>query len=158
MSKTKELSISSTLWVDAVEVVELKNVALDKIKLQNNKYVAKYGFKDYVIEYNGGGFWLSISDLKGHFRIINGAGYLDLLFKSDKQEALYDKVWQKNIIDIGHSKGEVKDSKTIMLYSGDLPVDREFFINIVTIVVKSVVEWKNVFYPQISLNYCSYDV
>ena len=46
MNKTKELSIDSTLWVDAVEVVELKNLVLDKIKVQDGKYDAKYRFKD----------------------------------------------------------------------------------------------------------------
>ena len=100
MSKTEELSISSTLWVDAVEVVDLKNVVLYKIKMQDSEYDTKYGFKDYVIEYNGGGVWLTISDLKGYFRIINGVGYLGLLF-SDKQGVMYDKIWQKFVIDAG---------------------------------------------------------
>ena len=56
MSKTKELSISNTLWVDALGVVELKNVVLDELTVQEGEYDAEYGFKDYVIEYNGGGF------------------------------------------------------------------------------------------------------
>ena len=51
MSKTNELSIDSTLWVDAVEVAELKNLVLDKINIVNIEYDVKYGFKDYVIEY-----------------------------------------------------------------------------------------------------------
>ena len=158
MSKTKELSIQSTQWVEAVEVVELKNVALDKLNVQDCEYDAKYKLKDYVIEYNGGGFWLTISDLKGYFRIINGVGYLDLLFRSDEQGSMNDKIWQTVLNSIGCSDGLVKDSKTIRLYSDELPIDREFFITKLTIVVKSVIEWRNAFYPQISLNYCSYDV
>ena len=35
MSKTKEISIDSTLRKDAVEVVELKNLVLDKINIVN---------------------------------------------------------------------------------------------------------------------------
>ena len=70
MSRTKELSIDSTLWVDAVEVAELKNLVLDKIKVVNIEYDVKHGFKDYVIKYNGGGFWLTISELRGYFKII----------------------------------------------------------------------------------------
>ena len=31
MSKTKELSIDNSLWKDAVEVIELKNLVLDKM-------------------------------------------------------------------------------------------------------------------------------
>ena len=89
---------------------------------------------------------------------MNGVSYLDLLFGSDEQGVMYDKVWQKILSGIGRSDGLIRDSKTITLYSDELPVDLEFLINKLTIVVKSVVEWRNVFYPQISLNYCPYDV
>ena len=75
MNKTKELSIDTTLWVDAAEVAELKNLVLDKINKVNIEYDVKYGFKDYVIEYNRGGFWLTISELKGNFKIVDGVGY-----------------------------------------------------------------------------------
>ena len=60
MSKTKELSIDNSLWVDAVEVVDLKNLVLGKINIVNIEYDVKYGFKDYVIEYNKGDFWLTL--------------------------------------------------------------------------------------------------
>ena len=77
---------------------------------------------------------------------------------SDNQEVIYDKIWEKVVDDAGRRDAFAKDTKTFILYSDDLPVDREFLINKITIVIKSAVEWKNVFYPQISLNYCSYDV
>ena len=157
MSKTKELSIDSTLWVDAVKVVELKNLVLDKINIVNIEYDVKYGFKDYVIEYNGGSFWLTISKLKGYFKVIDGVGYLELLL-SDEQEVMYDKLWKKVADDAGRSDAFFKETKKFVLYDDDLPIDREFMINKITIVIKSVVEWKSVFYSQISLNYCSYDV
>ena len=78
MGKTKELSIRSTLWIKAVKVIDLGYVVLDKLNVQDGEYDVKYDLKDYVIKYNGGGFWLTISDLKGYFRIINGVSYLDL--------------------------------------------------------------------------------
>ena len=140
MSKTKELSINSTLWVDAVKVVDLKNLVLDKIKIVNIEYDVKYGFKDYVIEYNGGGFWLTISELKGYFKIIDGVGYLELLL-SNEQEVMYDKLWKKVTDDAGRRDAFVKDTKKFILYSDDLPIDREFMINKITIVIKSTVEW-----------------
>ena len=130
---------------------------LDKIKVVNIEYDVKYGFKDYVIEYNGGGFWLTISELKGYFKIIDGVGYLELLL-SDEQEVMYDHLWKKVVDDAGRSNAFFKDTKKFVLYDDDLPKDREFMINKIIIVTKSVVEWKGVFYPQISLNYCSYDV
>ena len=87
MSKTKELSTDSTLWVDAVEVAELKNLVLDKINIVNIEHDVKYGFQDYVIEYNGGSFWLTIGELKVYFKIIDSVGYLELLL-SDEQEVM----------------------------------------------------------------------
>ena len=157
MNKTRELSIDSSLWKDTVEVVELKNLVLDKINIVNIEFDVKYGFKDYVIEYNGGGFWLNISKLKGYFKIIDGVGYLELLL-SDQQEAMYDEVWKTIANDAGRSNAFVKDTKKFIVYNDDLPIDREFVINKINIVIKSIVEWKGVFYPQISLNYCSYEV
>ena len=157
MSKTKELSIASTLWKDPVEIIELKKLVLDKINIVNIEYDVKYGFKDYVIEYNKGDFWLSISELKGYFKIIDGVGYLELLL-SNQQEAMYDKVWKTITNDAGRKNILVKDVNKFIVYDNDLPIDREFVINKITIVIKSIVEWKGVFYPQISLNYCSYEV
>ena len=70
---------------------------------------------------------------------------------------MYDKVWKKIVHAIGRS-GLVKDKKEVRLHSNDLSVNRDFSINKLIVVVKSAVEWSGVFYPQISLNYCSYDV
>ena len=112
MSKTKELSIDSSLWKDAVEVLELKNLVLGKINIVNIKYDVKYEFKDYVIEYNGSGFWLTINELKGYYKIIDGAGYLELLL-SDQQEAMYDEVWKCIANDAGRSNAFFKDTKKI---------------------------------------------
>ena len=151
MSKTKELSIDSTLWVDALKIV------LSKLNVKSGEYDDKYDLADYAVEYNGGAFWLAISGLKGYFSFNNGSGYLELLFQSTEQETMYDKVWKKIVHAIGHSD-LVKDNKKVRLHSNDLPVNREFLINKLIIVVKSVVEWSGAFYLQISLNYCSYDV
>ena len=100
---------------------------------------------------------VNFSELKGYYKIINGVGYLELLL-SDQQEAMYDEVWKTIANDAGRSNLIVKDTKKFIVYEDELPINREFVINKITIVIKSVVEWKNVFYPQISLNYCSYDV
>ena len=149
MSKTKELSIDSTLWVDALKSVDLKDVVLSKLNVKSGEYDVKYDLTDYVIEYNGGGFWLAISYLKGYFSFNNGTGYLELLFESNEQETMYDKVWKRIVHAIGRS-GLVKDNKKVRLHSNHLPVNREFLINKLIIVVKSVVEWSGAFYPQIS--------
>ena len=50
MSKTKELSIDSTLWVDALEIVDLKDVVLSKLNKKSGEYDDKYDLTDYVME------------------------------------------------------------------------------------------------------------
>ena len=145
MTKTKEISIDSTLWTDPVEIIGLKNLVLDKINIVNIEHDVKYGFKDYSIEYNKSGFWLTVSELKGYLKINDGVGYLELLL-SDQQEAMYNEVWKTVTNDAGRKNILVKDAKKFIVYDDDLPIDREFVINKITIVIKSIVEWKGVFY------------
>ena len=95
--------------------------------------------------------------MKGYFSFNNGTGYLELLFGSNEQETMYDKVWEKIVHAIGRS-GLVKGNKKVRLHSNDLPVDCKFLINKLIIVVKSVVEWSGAFYPQRMLEYDRIDV
>ena len=126
MSKTKELNIDGNLWKKPNEIVELTNLELEKIKIvdiENN------------IEYNNGGFWLSINNLKGHFKKNNKIGYLKLLF-SELQEKMYNKIWESignnlQSNDIVHTYG-----KEFAVYDNSLPNDQEFTINKIIIVIK----------------------
>ena len=143
------------MWKDATELVNLRDFISSKLTIRT-QYNAKYDLTDYYVEYNGGGFWLVIDDLKGYFDFSNGVSYLNLLFKNEEQKTQYDRLWEE-IVSISGSGGLRKDSAKIRLNSDELPLGREFKINTVTIVVTMVVEKENKFYPQISLNYCSYD-
>ena len=73
----------------------------------------------------------------------------------------YNQVWKeilKLITGVGE-KNELKSDTEIKLFSiNDLPVGYVFKMHSITIVVRSVVEKDNKFYPQISLNHCSYEV
>ena len=143
------------MWKDATELVNLRDFISSKLTIKT-QYNAKYDLADYYIEFNGGGFWLVIDDLKGYYDFSNGVSYLNLLFKSEEQKTQCDRL-RKEIVSISGSSGLIKDSTKIRLNSDDLPLGHEFKINTVTIVVTMVVEKDNKFYPQISLNYCSYD-
>ena len=143
MSKARKLRVHSSLSVDPVEIVNVRDVVLSKLSVRG-EYDAKYDLTDYVVEYDGGGFWLVIDDLKGYFDFSDGVGFLKLLFKRKEQETLYDQVW-KQIVSVTASSGMIKDSAKIRLNSDDLPVGRKFKINTVTVVVKMVVEINNRF-------------
>ena len=141
----KKLTIHSTLWAKPIEIVELDDVILNKLSVKS-KYILKYDLIDYTIKYDGGGFWLYIDDLEGYFHFNNGIGYLEITFKDAEQERLYD------------NGGITKDIKKIRLNGDELPLGHKFKINNITIVIKAIVKKDDAYYPQISLNNCTYEV
>ena len=155
-NKTKELTINSTLWDKPTEIVSLENVVYDKISLITEHNI-KYELKDHYLKYNTGGFWLSINQPKGYFSIKDGIGYLKLLFNNEEKNSSYFKLLEKiiKLANLSTTNSLIKDGDKIRLNYDELPVEKEFKINAITIVLKSIVEKNDIFYPQISLNYCS---
>ena len=157
MSEIKKLNIHSMLWEDPIEIVRINGVVLNKLNVKG-KYVPKYDLTDYAIKYDGGGFWLYIDDLEGYFKFDNGIEFLQVIFKDAEQERLYDRICDQ-IIDNTDNNKTIKDIKKIRLNSDYLPLGLKFEIKNTTIVIKAVVKKKNdVYYPQISLNNCTYKV
>ena len=156
MSEIKKMSIHSTLWKDPIEIAGINDVVLNKLNVKG-KYFLKYDLIDYAIRYDGGGFWLYIDDLEGHFEFDNGIGFLQIIFKDAGQERLYDRIWDHIIDNIDNNK-TIKDIKKIRLNSDELPLGLIFEIKNITIVIKAVVKKNDVYYPQISLNNCTYKV
>ena len=96
VSEIKELSIDSTLWEKPTEIVLLDDINLNKLSTKG-KYISKHDLIDYIVRYDGGGFWLNINDLEGYFDFDNNIGFLELIFKNERQEVLYDKIWDRVI-------------------------------------------------------------
>ena len=151
----KKLSIDSTLWAKPTEIVLLDDIDLNKLSTKG-KYISKYDLIDYTIKYYGGGFCLPINDIEGYFDFSNNIGFLEIIFKDESQESLHNKIWDK-IINNEDDK-TIKDSKKIKLNSDDLPSGNIFKINTITIVIKVIIKKGDKYYPQISLNNCTYKV
>ena len=96
----------------------LDDIDLNKLSTKG-KYISKYDLIDYTIKYDGGGFWLSINGIEGYFDFNNNIGFLEIIFKDESQESLYNKIWYK-IVNNEDDK-TIKDSKKIKLNSDDLP-------------------------------------
>ena len=149
---SKNVTIDSTLWKKSTGIVDLENVDLDKLKIVG---------ADNDIEYKDGGFWLSFTDLKGFFKWRGKTGYLEL-FLNKKSEKLYDAVWDKLSdllgIDIDSEISSIvrKYGKEFIVYDNAFPFNSFLLIDKITIVIKSLFKHKNLFYPQISLHFCSY--
>ena len=110
----------------------------------------------YTIKYDWGGFWWTINDIERYFDFNNNIGFLEIIFKDECQEILYNKTWYR-IINNEDNK-TIKDSKKIRLNSDDLPSGNKFKINTITIVIKAIIKKDDKCYPQISLKNCTYKV
>ena len=149
----RNITIHSTLWKKSTSIVDLENIDLDKLKIVG---------AENDIEYKNEGFWLSLSNLKGFFKWRGKTGHLEL-FLNKKSEKLYDAVWDKLSdllsIDTDSEIGNIvrKYGKEFIVYDNGLPFDSFLLIDKITIVIKSLYKHNNLFYPQISLHYCSYE-
>ena len=160
MSENRELKIDSTLWATPTKLVNLLDFIPNKLSVQTQSN-AKSSINVHYVEYDNGGFYLVIDNLKGYFDFSNNTGYLNMLFVNNDQQMRYNQVWKEilKLLNGVNEKSELKPDTEIRLFSiDDLPVAYVFKIHSMTIVVRSVVEKDNKFYPQISLNHCSYEV
>ena len=158
MNKIKELRIDGTLWAAPSKLVNLLEFNPDKIsiKTENN---TNNDIKVHYVRYEHGGFYLVIDDIEGYFYFSHNLGHLNLLFDDDNnKQNKYYQVWIEILktINGGHSK--IRSCKEIRLFNNELPIGYVFKINSITIAIESLIEKNNIFYPEIALNHCSYEI
>ena len=69
------------------------------------------------------------------------------------------ELWKESLKIIKGSHDELKSSEKIRLFATyDLPIERVFKTHSMTIVIRSLIEKDNKFYPEVSLNHCSYEI
>ena len=81
---------------------------------------------------------MSINNLKGYFNFKDGLVYLRLLFNDEEQKSNYFNIFKKII-----TNGIIKDIDKIRLNYDELPSGKEFKINTLIIVLKSIIEKNN---------------
>ena len=142
MDKVKELKIDSTLWATPSKLVNLLDFKPDKISIKTESNTK--------------------NDIKVHedyFDFSNNVGSLNLLFVDNNKQNKYYQVWKEILKIINGGYDELKSSKEIRLFAiDDLPIGYAFKIHPVTTVIRSLIEKDNKFYPEISLNHCSYEI
>ena len=68
-------------------------------------------------------------------------------------------MWKEILKTVNGGHGELKSSKEIKLFAiYDLPIGHVLKIHSMAIVIKSLIEKDNKFFPEISLNHCSYEI
>ena len=157
MDKVRELKIDSTLWATPSKLVNLIDFKPGKINIKTESNT-KNDIKVHKVRYEYGGFCLIIDNLEGYFDFSNNVGSLNMLFVDNDQKNKYYRVWKEILKIINGDHGELKSCKEIMLFYDDLPIGHVFKIHSMTIVIKSLIEKDNKFYPEISLNHCSFEI
>ena len=94
MSKKRELKIDSTLWATPTKLVNLLDFIPNKLSAQT-KSDAKNNINVCYVEYDNGGFYLVIDNLKGYFDFNNNSSYLKMLFVNNDQQMRYNEVWKE---------------------------------------------------------------
>ena len=158
MDNVKELKIDSALWATPSKLVNLLDFKPDKISVKTESNT-KNDIKIHHVKYEDGGFYLIIDNLEGYFDFSNNFGCLSMLFVDNDLQNKYYQVWKEILKIINGGHGELKSSKEIRLFAiDDLPIGHVFKIHSMTIVIRSLIEKDNKFYPEISLNHCSYEI
>ena len=93
MNKVKELRIDSTLWATPAKLVNLVDFEPKKISIETENNTNN-NIKVHNIRYENGGFYLTISNLRGCFNFNNNRAILTMLFDDiNKQNKCY-QVWK----------------------------------------------------------------
>ena len=156
MNKTRELKIDSTLWATPSKLVNLLDFNPDKISIKTENHAND--IKVHSVRYESGGFYLTIDDFDGYFDFSHNLGHLNLLFDDDDKQNKYCEVWKEILKTINGGHGEIIKCKEIRLFDNELPIGDMFKINSIIIAIKSLIEKNSIFYPEIALNHCSYEI
>ena len=157
MNKTRELKIDSTLWATSSKLVNLLDFNPGKISIKTENH--GNDIKVHYVRYESVGFYLTIDDLDRYFDFSHNLEHLNLLFDDDdNKQNKYCQVWKEILKTINGCHREIIKCKEIRLFDDDLPIGDVFKINSITIVIKSLIEKDNIFYPEIALNHSSYEI
>ena len=162
----KELKIDSTLWATPARIINLldfnpEKLTIDK-ELNSIHNTPDASSKDLIeihqVRYKNGGFYLTIDNIKGYFKLDdNIGGILDMIL-TDDQKNKYHQVWKEVFKIVNDENGDLKLNEKIRLFDSDLPIEKIFKISSITIVIKSLIEKNNKFYLELSLNRCLYEI
>ena len=157
MDKVKELKTDSTLWATPSKIVNLLDFKPEKLSIET-KSNTNNDIKVHNVRYENCGFYLTIDNLRGYFNFSNNLETLSMLFADNNQQNKYHRVWKEILKIINGGQGELKLQEKIRLFDNDLPIEHEFKIPTITIVIRSLIEKNNKFYLELSLNHCLYEI
>ena len=166
MNKVRELKIDNTLGATPARIINLldfnpEKLTIDKAlnSIHNTPDASSKDLTDiHQLRYENIGFYLTIDNIKGYFKLDdNISGILDMIL-TDDQKSKYHQVWEEVFKLVNNENGELKLHEKIRLYDINLPIEKIFKIPSITIVIKSLIEKENKFYLELALNHCLYEI
>ena len=159
MNKVKDLKIDNTLWAKPAKIVNLLDFNPEKLTIDKElNSIHSSSSKDlidvYQVRYDDGGFYLTIDNIKGYFKLDDNLnGILDMILTHD-QKNKYHQAW-KEVFNDGN--GELILHEKVRLFDVNLPVEKIIKIPSITIVIKSLIEKDHKFYLELALNHCLFE-
>ena len=166
MNKVRELKIDNTLWATPARIINLLDFDPKKLgiytelnSISNTPDASSKDLTDiHQVRYENGGFYLTIDNIKGYFKLDdNISGILDMTL-TDDQKNKYHQVWKEVFKLVNNENRELKLHEKIRLFDIDLPIEKILKIPSITIVIKSLIEKENKFYLKLALNHCFFEI
>ena len=158
MNKVRELKIDNTLWATPARIINLLDFNPEKLTIDKALNSIHNTPDIHQVRYQNGGFYLTIDNIKGYFKLDdNISGILDMIL-TDDQKNKYHQVWKEVFKHVNNENRELKLHEKIRLFDIDLPIEKIFKIPSITIVIKSLIENENKFYLELALNHCLYEL
>ena len=166
MNKVRELKIDSTLWATPARIINLLDFNPEKLtigkelnSIHNTSDASSKDLMDiHQVRYENGGFYLTIDNIKGYFKLDDNIGSILDMILTDNQKNKYHQVWKEVFKIVNDENGELKLHEKIRLFDRDLPIEKIFKKPSITIVIKSLIEKDNKFYLELALNHCLYEI
>ena len=134
--RIKELKIDSTLWTDPKRIINLLDFDPKKLgiytelnSISNTPDASSKDLTDiHQVRYENGGFYLTIDNIKGYFKLEDNInGILDMILIDD-QKNKYHQVWKEVFKVVNNGNGELKLHEKIRLFDANLPIEKIFKI------------------------------
>ena len=165
MNKVRELKIDNTLWAKPAKIVNLldfnpEKLTIDKVldSIHNTPDAISKDLTDmYQVRYDDGGFYLTIDNIKGYFKLDDNINGILNMILTDDQKNKYHQVWKKVFKLVNDGNGKLKLHEKISLFDIDFPIEKIFKIPSITIVIRSLIEKDNKFHLELALNHCLFE-
>ena len=103
MNKVKELKIDNTLWAKPAKIVNLLDFNPEKLtinkelnSIDNTPDASSKDLTDiHQVKYENGGFYLTIDNIKGYFKLDDNINVILDMILTDDQKNKYHQVWKE---------------------------------------------------------------